>query len=62
MIDDEDAVRGVLNFAYAQFVTQLVVGESVRSRVQEMLRGSFVNELLRKASNIDIHVIARRER
>jgi two-component system, OmpR family, sensor histidine kinase KdpD len=62
VIDDEDAVRGVLNFAYAQFVTQLVVGESVRSRVQEMLRGSFVNELLRKASNIDIHVIARRER
>jgi two-component system sensor histidine kinase KdpD len=62
VIDDEDAVGGVLNFAYSQFVTQLVVGESVRSRVQEMLRGSFVNELLRKASNIDIHVIARRER
>jgi two-component system, OmpR family, sensor histidine kinase KdpD len=62
VIDDEDPVNGVLNFAYAQFVTQLVVGESVRSRVQELLRGSFVNELLRKASNIDIHVIARRER
>jgi two-component system sensor histidine kinase KdpD len=52
----------VLKFAYAQFVTQLVVGESVRSRMQELLRGSFVNELLRKATNIDIHVIARRER
>ena len=62
VIDDEDTVNGVLKFAYAQFVTQLVVGESVRSRMQELLRGSFVNELLRKASNIDIHVIARRER
>ena len=28
VIDDEDAGRGVLNFAYTQFVTQLVVGES----------------------------------
>jgi two-component system sensor histidine kinase KdpD len=62
VIDDEDPVHGVLNFAYTQFVTQLVVGESLRTRVQELLRGSFVNELIRKAENIDIHVIARRER
>ena len=62
VIDDEDAVTGVLNFAYTQFVTQLVVGESLRSRVQELLRGSFVNEIIRKANNVDIHVIARRER
>ncbi len=62
VIDDDDAVNGVLKFAYAQFVTQLVVGESLRSRVQELLRGSFVNELIRKADAIDIHVIARRER
>jgi two-component system sensor histidine kinase KdpD len=62
VIDDDDAVDGVLKFAYAQFVTQLVVGESLRSRIQELLRGSFVNELIRKADAIDIHVIARRER
>jgi two-component system sensor histidine kinase KdpD len=62
VIDDDDAVNGVLKFAYAQFVTQLVVGESLRSRVWELLRGSFVNELIRKADAVDIHVIARRER
>ena len=62
VIDDEDPVHGVLNFAYAQFVTQLVVGESLRTRMQELFRGSFVNELIRKADNLDIHVIARRER
>jgi two-component system sensor histidine kinase KdpD len=62
VIDDDDAVNGVLKFAYAQFVTQLVVGESLRSRVRELLRGSFVNELIRKADAVDIHVIARRER
>ena len=27
VIDDEDPVNGVLNFAYTQFVTQLVVGD-----------------------------------
>jgi two-component system sensor histidine kinase KdpD len=39
-----------------------VIGEPLRSRWQEMLRGSFVNELIRKADNIDIHVIARVKR
>jgi two-component system sensor histidine kinase KdpD len=62
VIDDDDAVGGVLGFAYRQFVTQLVVGEPLRSRFQELLRGSFVNELIRRANNIDIHVMARRER
>jgi K+-sensing histidine kinase KdpD len=38
------------------------VGESLRSRWQELLRGSFVTRLIQKASNIDIHGIARRER
>ncbi len=62
MIDDEDPVAGVLNVAYTQFVTQLVVGEPSRSRWQEILRGSFVTELIRQATNVDIHVIARHSR
>ena len=43
-------------------MTQIVVGESLRSWLQEAMRGSFVNRLISKATNIDIHVIARRER
>jgi two-component system sensor histidine kinase KdpD len=62
VIDADDAVEGVLGLAYRQFVTQIVIGEPLRSRWQEMLRGSFVNELIRKADNIDIHVIARVKR
>jgi len=34
----------------------------LRSRWQELIRGSFVNRLIRKASGIDIHVISRRVR
>jgi two-component system sensor histidine kinase KdpD len=59
VIDDEDPVAGVLHVAYTQFVTQLVVGESRRSRWKGLMRGSFVNELIRQATDVDIHVIAR---
>jgi len=62
VIDDEDPVAGVLNVAYTQFVTQLVVGESTSSRWKVLMRGSFVNELIREAKNVDIHVISQRAR
>jgi two-component system sensor histidine kinase KdpD len=59
---EEDPVESILSFAYQQHVTQIVVGESLRSRWQELVRGSFVNRLIRRASNVDVHVIARVER
>ncbi len=54
-----DPVDAVLSFAYQQHVTQILVGESLRSRWRELLTGSFVNRLIRRASDIDVHVIAR---
>jgi two-component system sensor histidine kinase KdpD len=59
---EDDPADSLLSFAYQQHVTQIVVGESVRSRWQEILRGSFVSRLISKASNIDVHVMARKER
>jgi two-component system sensor histidine kinase KdpD len=61
VIDADDPVEAVLGFAYRQYVTQIVVGESLRSWWREVVRGSFVNRLIRMAENLDIHVIARRE-
>ena len=61
VVKNDDPVDGVIGFAYRQHVTQIVVGEPLRSRWQEILRGSFVNRLIRRSENIDIHVIARRE-
>jgi two-component system sensor histidine kinase KdpD len=58
----ESAVDGVLGYAYRQHVTQIVVGEPLRSRWQELVRGSFINKLIKRASEIDVHVIARRKR
>jgi nucleotide-binding universal stress UspA family protein len=62
ILDEDDPVEGTLSYAYRQSITQIVVGESLRSRWQELLRGSFVNSLIQRASNIDVHVIARKER
>ena len=61
VIDSETPVDAVLGYAYRHSVTQIVVGESLRSRWQELTRGSFVTRLIRAASNLDIHVISRRE-
>jgi nucleotide-binding universal stress UspA family protein len=58
----DDPVDAVLSYAYQHRVTQIVVGESLRSRWQEMLGGSFVQRLIRRASNVDIHVMAEKER
>ncbi|HEY7280415.1 MAG TPA: universal stress protein [Actinomycetota bacterium] len=62
VVEADSAVEGVLAYAYRQHVTQLVVGEPLRSKWSELVRGSFVNRLIRRAANIDVHVIARRVR
>jgi two-component system, OmpR family, sensor histidine kinase KdpD len=61
VIDSETRVDAVLGYAYRHSVTQIVVGESRRSRWKELTQGSFVTRLIRAASNLDIHVISRRE-
>jgi two-component system sensor histidine kinase KdpD len=62
LIGADDPVDAVLAFAYQQHVTQIIVGESLRPRWREVVTGSFVNRLIRKASNVDVHVIGRKER
>jgi two-component system, OmpR family, sensor histidine kinase KdpD len=62
VIDSETPVDAVLGYAYRHSVTQIVVGESLRSRWKELMQGSFVTRLIRAASNLDIHVISRRAR
>ena len=51
-IDDD-----ILSFARKQNVTHIVIGKSTRSRWFEILHGSVVHDLVRRAGNIGIHVI-----
>ncbi|WP_257167013.1 sensor histidine kinase KdpD [Bradyrhizobium sp. SRS-191] len=51
----------LIGFAQANNVTQIVIGKSHRSRLFEILRGSVVHDLVRRAGNISVHVIAGEE-
>ena len=51
----------LINFAHANNVTQIVIGKSTRSRWFELTRGSVVHDLVRRAGNISVHVIAGEE-
>lgn len=53
-----DVARALTDFARAQNATQLVLGASHRSRAAEMLRGSVINEVIRRLGPIDVHVIS----
>ncbi|HEX7968571.1 MAG TPA: sensor histidine kinase KdpD, partial [Stellaceae bacterium] len=48
----------VASYAEANNITHIIIGKSGRSRWFEMLHGSVVHELVRRAGNISVHVIA----
>ena len=48
----------VIHFAHANNVTQIIIGKSTRSWWFELMRGSVVHDLVRRAGNIGVHVIA----
>jgi two-component system sensor histidine kinase KdpD len=48
----------LISFAHANNVTQIIIGKSVRSRWFELVRGSVVHDLVRRAGNISVSVIA----
>src|SRR5262249_53341945 len=51
----------VIAFARTNNVTHIVIGKSQRSRWFEILHGSVVHDLVRRAGNISVHVIAGEE-
>ncbi|MFV0295695.1 MAG: DUF4118 domain-containing protein, partial [Hyphomicrobiaceae bacterium] len=48
----------VIAYAQANNFTHIVIGKSSRSRWFEILNGSVVHELVRRAGNISVHVVA----
>src|ERR1700690_3125484 len=51
----------VVGFAQANNVTQIIIGKSTRSWWFELVRGSVVHDLVRRAGNISVNVIAGHE-
>jgi two-component system sensor histidine kinase KdpD len=48
----------LMRYAQTNNITQIVIGKSGRSRWFEIINGSVVHDLVRKAGNISIHVMA----
>ncbi len=50
----------LVRFAREHNVTQLVLGQSARNRLQILLQGSVINHVLRHCKNVDLHIMADR--
>ena len=48
----------IIHFAQANNVTQVIIGKSTRSWLFERMRGSVVHDLVRRAGNISVNIIA----
>lgn len=53
-----DVAPALTGFARSEQATQLVLGASGRSRWAELVRGSVINDVLRHAGSLDVHVIS----
>ncbi len=53
-----DVADELIKYAETNNVTQLVIGHSGRSRVQELIRPAIVNSLIRELRTVDILVVA----
>lgn len=47
----------LLKFAEERHITQIIIGHSTRTKLETVFRGSTVVKLLKKAKNIELHVI-----
>jgi len=57
-VKNHDKAKAIAAVAQNYYITQIVIGESQRSRWQLMLRGSLTHKLLRSLKHIDVHIIA----
>ncbi|MEB3359005.1 MAG: sensor histidine kinase KdpD [Synechococcales bacterium] len=56
--ESTDVVNAIVQVANAHRITQIVLGETRRSRWQLLIKGSIVQQLMRSLPQIDLHIIA----
>ncbi|MBD2428913.1 universal stress protein [Phormidium sp. FACHB-1136] len=57
-LESEDVVRAIASIAANKHITQIVLGETQRSRWQLLTKGSIVQRLMRALPSVDLHIIA----
>lgn len=56
-----DASAALIDYVSRHAVTQIVLGASLRSRWQELSRGSLIRRILRNTKGVDIYIIGRHD-
>lgn len=59
-LNSGDVAEELVHYAMKKNITRIVMGQSKRSRLKEIISGSIINRILRKAHNIDIFIVADR--
>ena len=57
-ISSDDPAGAIINYARKEQATFIVMGQSARSRLDEVMRGSIVSRIMRETRNIDVLVVA----
>ena len=57
-LEGDSVADELVKYATGQGATVMVMGQSARSRLQEILRGSIINRIMRETRNIDIVIVA----
>ncbi len=57
-LDGEEPSEAIISYVQKNNVTQIIIGHTDRTRVQEFLRGSLLLELAKQLKTVDIMVIA----
>jgi two-component system sensor histidine kinase KdpD len=55
-----DVARTLVQIAHEKNVGSIIIGHSRHGRPHELLRGSIVQNLLRMAGDVDVHVVGDR--
>lgn len=50
--------NAIVSEAKKHFITQILLGQSARTRWEEVWKGSIINTIMRQTCNIDIHIVA----
>jgi len=56
--DTKKIVDTIVQTAKQHNITQLIIGQSAQTRLQEIMHGSIINDLLNRLEGVDLHIVA----
>ena len=61
-VQGSDVAQTLMQVAHDRNVGSIIIGHSRHGRLHELVRGSIVQKLLRLAGDVNVHVVADREK